>query len=352
MLLQKTGVAALTTIMVYATMVYLAQGSLIYNQDGSLIFNFFMLVELGLAFLFLLSVFWVHTKISSFIHSIASRKLHPLLRTFLEAMLVVVSSLLLVSLINYLPLFLLYPEIEPPPGRLRTGYIVSTIISLFFYYFVERERSRKQLQAELLHSAQLQKENFQAQLQSLKNQVNPHFLFNSLNVLGSLIQTNQEKATEFVRRLSDVYRALLDHSHEQLLPLKKEKELVEAYIYLLNTRFGDTIRFRLAIRDEDLSLQLPPGSLQMLIENAVKHNGSTVRKPLIIQIYTEGSWLVVRNNLQARQEKVQSTKTGLNNIRKRYQYLAEEAVSIEETSDEFVVKLPLLKVEAYEGSTY
>ncbi len=224
------------------------------------------------------------------------------------------------------------------------------IITLFFYYFVERERSKKQLQKEMLHAARLQKENFQAQLQSLKSQVSPHFLFNSLNVLRSLIPQDPGKASDFTERLSDLYRAFLENSVQQLIPLKKELEVVNSYIFLLETRFGSAVKFELDIPSEVEQLQLPPGALQMLIENAIKHNGSTRKKPLRIEIFVEEDYLCVQNNLQPRLDEVRSTNTGLENIRRRYDYFSDKEVIIEKSKEKFIVKLPLLKLQYNENS--
>ncbi|MGA9589968.1 MAG: histidine kinase [Salegentibacter sp.] len=245
---------------------------------------------------------------------------------------------------------LLYPEVQPKPESLRVGYVLSGVLSLFFYFYVEKNRNQQQLQAEMLRSAHLQKENFEAQLQNLKDQVNPHFLFNSLNVLGSLIYKNQEQAVEFTRKLSDMYRSYLDNSNDPLIPLRKDLEVTKAYIYLLETRFGKAVEFRLNIATDMQELFLPPGAVQMLIENAIKHNGSTRKNPLVIHIYTEDDRLIVKNRLQARRNKIVSTKTGLKNIRSRYQFLTNQEVIITKSEEEFIVKLPLLKVEANENS--
>ncbi len=350
--MHKIGIAALTTVLVYSTFIFLYYGSVMFLLDGSLAFNSLMLLDLFLAFLFLVSIFWVHTRISSLMTLETFDRLHPMLKAFMEGALVIASTLALLSLVFYFPLHLLFPDVYLPPGRLRTVAVVSTIISLFFYYFVEREQSQKKFQVELLRSAQLQQENFKAQLQSLKNQVDPHFLFNSLNVLRSLIRKDQDQAEEFVLRLSDIYRSFLDHSHELLVPLHQEMELVQAYLYLLSARFGDNLRFKTDVSEEFMNLLLPPGSLQMLIENAIKHNGSTSQKPLLICIYTEENKLVVKNKLQPRLESVQSTKTGLNNITSRYRYLTDEVVDIVRTSEEFIVKLPLLTMEEDESANH
>lgn len=345
LILEKIGIAALTTLLVYTTIVYMNVGGKVVD----IWFSMAAFIELGLAFIFLLSVFGAHILISHYFNSGYFRS-KTWLKAGLEILTLIIATLLLFFFTNYIPLQLIFGKEAMVPVRVRTAFIVSTIISLFFYYFVERERSKKKLQAEMLRSARLQKENFQAQLQNLKDQVNPHFLFNSLNVLGSLIYKDQDQAVEFTRRLSDLYRSFLDNSNEPLIPLSRELEVTKAYIYLLETRFGKAVQFKLNIAPEIFQFYLPPGSLQMLIENAIKHNGSTSKKPLVIHIYSEDENIVVKNRLQPRREKVESTQTGLKNIQSRYNYLTDKKAVFNKTEEEFIAKLPLLKVEAYENS--
>ena len=259
-------------------------------------------------------------------------------------------TFVLITLVNFLPLYFILGEEAFVPIRVRSAFTISIAVSLFFYYLVERERTKKELQQEMLNSTRLQKENFEAQFQSLKSQVNPHFLFNSLNVLGSLIQQDKKRALKFKERLADLYRALLKHGERQLIPLSQELEVARAYIYLLKTRFGNAILFEEEISPDIMELELPPGSLQMLLENAIKHNGSTKRKPLVVTISSEGDKLMVRNNLQPRREKIESTETGLKNITSRYKYLSSQEVEVDKTEKEFIVKLPLL--QPHESSNY
>ncbi len=342
LLLEKAGIAAITTILIYSTMMFLNIGKLVWP-------NKFMLVEIISAFFFLLILFWSHHKISDFINSGSIRSWRSWVKAFAEVIIVISTTLFLHVLINFLPLMLIFSISVFDPASVRSSVVMSVIISLFFYFLVERERNKRKLQEKILHSTQLQKENFEAQLQSLKNQVNPHFLFNSLNVLSSLIRQNEEKAREFLHRLSKVYRSFIEHSEEQLVSLEKEMELTEAYIYLLRTRFGDNVRFIRNIQDRHRELLLPPGSLQMLVENAIKHNGSTRKNPLLVEIISEDQKIIVKNNLQPRLEKLQSTRTGLKNITRRYKYLTNKKVTFTTTEKEFLAELPLLKTEAYES---
>lgn len=351
-LLALTLKAMATCILVFFIMVYLHQGSIIFNADGSSIFNTITLFELSASFVFFFLVFISHRAISSLMAQRALTNLPSIPRGTIEAVLVVISSVVLLLLTLLIPFYLVFPEVEVGEGRIRFNFIFMAILTLFFYYFVERERSKKQLQAEMLRSARLQKENFEAQLQNLKNQVNPHFLFNSLNVLGSIIQKDQDQAVEFVRKLSEVYRSFLSNSGKELIALEEEFEIVDAYNYLLKTRFGDAIEFIIDIAPKKLSLLLPPGSLQTLVENVIKHNGSTRKDPLVIRIYTQGGELVVSNQLRPRKDDTGSTRTGLQNIANRYKYLSDRIPQFSKTETEFIAKLPLLNPEEDESSNH
>jgi sensor histidine kinase YesM len=336
--LKRVRKAALVTFLLYGLILYLNLGKIIIPEQENLL-------ELILGFGFLLVLFWFHRRISKFTSSQLFRNIKSPFREVLEVLLVIFTTLIVFLLVNWIPLQLIFEPEAFVPIRVRNAFGVSIVVSLFFYYFVERERSIKILQAEKLHSARLQKENYQAQLENLKVQMNPHFLFNSLNVLVSLIPKDADRATEFTRRLSDLYRSFLNNSSEQLIPLRKELEINEAYIYLLKSRFGEALNFNVQIASEVKDLQLPPGSLQVVLENAIKHNGSTRKKPLFIEIYSEGNSLVVKNNIQPRRELIESTNTGLKNIQSRYTFLSNKKFEYIKTTSHFIAKLPLLKVE-------
>lgn len=342
-ILEKLGIAAITTILLYTLVVYLNLGT-VRIPEGE------MLIEIPLVFLFLFCLFLSHEKISRLAASQKFKKIGSIKKALLEVSLVVAVTIFLTVILNLIPFLLILGEEAIIPIRVRTAIMVSVIVSLFFYYLVERERTKKELQQEMLNSARLQKENFAAQLEGLKSQINPHFLFNSLNVLGSLIQQDKKKALTFKNKLADLYRALLKHGEHHVITLEKELETARAYIYLLKTRFGNSIIFEENIAPQHLEHQIPPGALQMLLENSIKHNGSTKKKPLRVQIFSEGNKLVVQNDLQPRKEHIHSTKTGLKNIISRYSYLSSEEVEVDKTAEKFVVKLPLLKT--YENSNH
>jgi len=342
----RARIAVLTTVFVYFTSVYM--------QTGKLFFVPLMLMEMLFTALFIFSLFWIHGKISGVFHSSPLQDMSALLRNGLEGLSVVLSALLLNAALKLLPLFLLGLNFgwELEQDRVRVNFVLGAIIALFFYYFVERERNRKQLQEEILRSEIVQKEGLKAQLESLKNQVDPHFLFNSLSILGTLIRRSRDEALEYLDHLSEVYRAFLANSHKTLVSLEEELELVDAYLFLLKKRFGDTIVLTQSVPVTYLDRELPPGSLQMLVENAVKHNAFSKKDPLQIDIFAEADKLVLKNSRRPRREEIKSTGIGLQNIRSRYRLLVNQPVEVRETENYFEVQLPLLNFEAHESTDH
>ncbi len=182
-----------------------------------------------------------------------------------------------------------------------------------------------------------------AQLQNLKNQINPHFLFNNMSVLSSLVYQDQDKAVDFINQLSKVYRYVLDKRNTELVQLHEEVSFLNAYIYLLKIRFAENINFKLDIEKEQLNKTIPPMCLQILVENIIKHNEISTEKPLYAQIYTEGDKIIIENKIQPRLTPEPSAKLGLNNIQERYTFLTEEKVLVENGPVNFKVTLPLFK---------
>ncbi len=193
-------------------------------------------------------------------------------------------------------------------------------------------------------SDQLKRENLQSQLEGLKGQVNPHFLFNSLNSLSSLISEDPAKAEKFLDEMSKVYRYLLRTNEEGLTTLESEMQFLQSYFHLLKTRYGDGLEMESRINEKYNSYQIPPLTLQMLMENAVKHNMILKNSPLNLLIMTTKSGkLVVSNNLQRKDRKVSSNKVGLTNIVKKYRLMKKEEISIRDDGKEFAVIVPLIQ---------
>ena len=189
----------------------------------------------------------------------------------------------------------------------------------------------------------LQKENLQSQFEVLKQQVNPHFLFNSLNVLTSLIKVDPDLAELFTERLSKVYRYVLENKDKDLVPLSTEMDFIKAYIFLLDTRFAHKVHVELNVDEKDLDSFIVPLALQLLVENAIKHNTFSRKSPLHIRLFVdEKGYLNIINNLQTRQTQMNSTGIGLVNISKRYSLLSEVQPVFEMTQEAFIAKIPLI----------
>ena len=181
-----------------------------------------------------------------------------------------------------------------------------------------------------------------AQFESLKNQLDPHFLFNSLNVLDSLIEENPVQAQRFTNSMSKIYRYVLEQKDKELVSVEEEIDFAKTYCELLKTRFEDAVTFDFNISEEDKKGFVVPLSLQLLLENSIKHNFATSSKPLNIKIFTEKGNLIIENNLQTRELPNKSTGVGLANIVSRYNLLTERNVFVEKSEAFFRVKLPIL----------
>ena len=256
-----------------------------------------------------------------------------------------------------------------------TGRIIACnlIVNLVSVGAFESVYSMTKWRENMVEKEQLKKANLQSQYESLKNQVNPHFLFNTLNSLSSLIADEPERAEEFVDEMAKVYRYLLQTNRPidgakglatrsgaavdgvitsndtgELTTLEAELSFIYSYFHLLKTRYGQGICLNVAVDEADLRQLLPPLTLQMLVENAVKHNVIHADKPLAIEIKSApGGQLMVRNNLQRKTTRVLSNQVGLSNIRAKYRLLTGQRTTptdivIDETGGYFTILLPLL----------
>lgn len=211
-------------------------------------------------------------------------------------------------------------------------HLINTII----FYFKEYRSSR--LEAEELKSAQAL-----AELQLIKSQVNPHFLFNNLNVLSALVMQNHSEANRFIEEFSKVYRYILHNHENELVPLKTELHYINPYIFLLQKRFGDGLQVSIDIPEAYSDRLIIPAAIQMLIENAIKHNVVSRNRPLHISLHANGNnSIVITNNLQVKQSTEPSTGIGLRNIMKRYELVSDREVGIMKNESCFTVTLPLI----------
>ena len=223
------------------------------------------------------------------------------------------------------------------------SYTPMTIAMIFMGIFTARswlfEWRKSAIEAEQLRSSRLA-----TQYQSLKDQLNPHFLFNSLNALSNLVYEDADKSVSFIQKLSKIYRYVLDVQNEELVELDRELEFAKNYLELQKIRFDENLAFSISVPNCQ-GCFLPPLSLQLLLENAIKHNIASRDNPLFIQILQKENELWVSNTFQPKSSQNEpSTGVGLENIRQRYRILSDQVPEILQTENEYLVRLPLLKI--------
>lgn len=248
-----------------------------------------------------------------------------------------------IYLLNFLQIWTGSPMLEDSYYHIVVGLTFTLLVGLVYeiIYFLQ------QWQLLRLEAEHLKQKYLQTQLDSLKSQVNPHFLFNSLNTLSSLIHEDKKKAGVFVDDLAQVYRYLLQSNEKELVPLREELTFLKAYFFLHKVRFGEGIQLEVIIHDAFLEDQLPPLTMQLLLENAVRHNVVNPASPLCIKVYiSTDDHLVVMNNLNRKKQSVVSKQTGLSNLSTKYRLLNQHHLMIRETKDTFEVRLPLIKKTA------
>lgn len=226
---------------------------------------------------------------------------------------------------------------------LAIGFRVSIVPTVIVYLVYEAVYFFDAWKMNVRKTESLMRENVQSQLEVLKNQLDPHFLFNSMNTLAALIDDENTAAQDYLERLSDVYRYVLVSRNKNTVLLSDELAFVDAYVYLNKIRFRDNLQVIKQLSSTAMARYITPLSLQMLIENAIKHNAASREHPLRIEIREEpGEYLVVENNISAKTILEKSTRVGLQNIINRYSLLTERQVEISRSEEKFIVKIPLL----------
>jgi LytS/YehU family sensor histidine kinase len=252
----------------------------------------------------------------------------------------VYSSLIVVSEIKFIEHFF---HFFIGRASMLANITISIFITLFittihtaYYFFISWKEN-------MLKAEKLEKDNLEAQYETLKNQVNPHFLFNSLNGLLSLVE-DKPIAVQYIRSLSEFLRYMLQTKEKEVVLLKDELNLVKQYLFIQENRFAGKLEVTFNVPEQFQQMAIAPLTLQMLVENCIKHNIISNEKPLLIKIYVnENNYLVIENNLQ-KKEVENSTKVGLENIINRYKYLTEKKIEIIEETNIFKAAIPLLKV--------
>jgi sensor histidine kinase YesM len=225
---------------------------------------------------------------------------------------------------------------------LISNIMIGSVINLIIIIFLEAWNwywAREQSEAEK-HS--LESELKLMRFEILKQQINPHFMFNSLNVLSGLVRKDAELAEEFIEAFADVYRYVVETIDKPTVTLQEELEFAKSYFFLQQIRHGQSIDWKINISTSFLPYHLPPLSLQLLIENAIKHNAFSPGQKLIIDISTENEWLCISNNLNKKISTVRSAGTGLNNLEKRYSFLTDLVPKFVMMEKEYFAKIPLL----------
>lgn len=232
------------------------------------------------------------------------------------------------------------PTVRELDYNVASLLIIALCVSIYESFFLY-----DRLKQSIIEKEQIKQDHIQSQLEGLKSQVNPHFLFNSLNTLAYIIPEAPDKAVHFVQKLSKVYRYILEIREKKLIPLSDELEFLKAYIFLLKERFGDNLQIDIKLSPDHYGEQIVPLALQILFENAIKHNIISAQKPLTIEVYVdEGGYLCICNNLQMKKQTMNSTRLGLQNIKNRYAFFTDEEVKIIANEQYFKVCLPLIKV--------
>lgn len=225
-----------------------------------------------------------------------------------------------------------------------------TILYLTIYGFNSYSNMHFQLQEKMLVEEKLKKENITAQYQALKAQIEPHFLFNSLSTLSSLVYEDVNLSSDFIVKLSKTLRYVIEKNEFHLVKLNEELEFLYAYFFLIKTRLDEGVFLDIELDNSTIdTTYIPPVTLQLLVENAVNHNTYNPEKPLKVKIRQESNHIIVENNLNPRTVFKESTKQGLRNISKRYELLSTQGIEILKTDHSFIVKLPLLNQSDYEN---
>ena len=245
-------------------------------------------------------------------------------------------AIMVVLVIAHQELFQVAQMDAPIMFELR-GILINLIVYMFLHLLFQNYQTQ-QMGVELERTKAV---NLGAQYELLKQQVNPHFLFNSLNTLKSMVDMQDPQSSDFILKLSDFYRFTLESRKMDLIPLREELQILNSYGYLLKARFEDGFILENEIDPKQYDLAIPPFSLQLLVENSIKHNVVSLDKPLKIRLYTENEFIVIENKIQLKRGAV-STGVGLDNINQRFMHLIHKEIIIDKDESTFRVKIPLL----------
>ncbi len=342
--MKRVNISAAKITLIIGLVLSVLAASLLYTRTAESNDGQSLSIVLGLLaiVLIILGNFLVTTFLDKFI----PWKDYKIKRFFCQVVLGLAVSLLFINGL-YFGLKHLYTDSPPDMDQLilinsYSASIIIPTISIYFGIKFLRAWNASELEAE-----QLQKENARSQMMSLRNHLDPHFLFNNLNILSSLIDHDVSLSKTYLEKFAEVYRTILKSELSDLISLRKEMELIDAYTYLIKIRWRDALDINIDINEEDLNKAIPPLSGQMLIENVIKHNTISRSNPMEISIKSStGNYLEITNTIKPKKyNDEKKSGTGLLNIKNRYAYFTDRKVEIENESGYFKVLLPLLEIE-------
>ncbi len=330
-----------------------------FCNPGCVFFIGYSVVVLGLYFIWINATDWIQRLLfgwfgEDFLHEFSWKAILITILVSLGLAFLFMLAFGKILGLSFSLLFYLWPALQPknptlpfPPEvlayvqRANVGFSVAIMLSAFDLTI--NARAFQQLKDVQLRAERLEKEAVLSQFEALKNQLSPHFLFNSLSILTSLIHEDVELSEQFIKQLSKAYRYLLEQRDQNVVPLKAELDFIQAYTFLLQIRFENKFEVLIDVpQSAQNDYQIAPLSLQLVVENAVKHNRMSISEQLRVRIYVNEGFLIIENPLQLRDQPETSTGVGLTNITNRYRLLTERPVWYGEQHGVFVVKIPLI----------
>lgn len=336
------------TILIFSIGIITCASLFLLSKNNSESNRFFVYLSGAWILLAGLLIFIANSVLNLLLDKVLNWKRFAILRFFTQMILGTGLSLLFLN-ISYHYLKSQFTQAAPDSQQLLLMNIYGAALILPIFAMVFGFKFLKAWRKLDIESVQLQKENARSQMMTLRNHLDPHFLFNNLNILSSLMDKDQELSKNYLDKFAEVYRVILKTEVSDLTTVRDELSLIESYLYLLKIRFEGCIEVIFKIDDHHKDMAIPPLAIQMLLENVIKHNVLEVNDPVVIKIASEGSeYLSIKNNKKIK--KYTDSKrngTGIENIKSRYHFFSEKEVIVSETNETFEVKIPLLEIEDY-----
>ena len=334
--------------LIIGTIIFLVFFGLEILNGGSITYNMNLLISFGYYQLYSIVLTFVNGYWFDYLNHKVKWKKYTKYRLLIGALGGVIFTLISIFFIRVITQVIIEGESLQVflQGEKASYYIVALLITIVISLFFHAFYFYRQLQKDKVKEQKIIAGTASAQFDALKNQLDPHFLFNSLNVLTSLIDENPDMAQKFTTSLSKVYRYVLEQKNKELVSVDEELQFAKTYINLLKMRFEDSIIFEIPEKATNPEAKVVPLSLQLLLENAVKHNIVNSSNPLVIKIYERGGDLIVENNLQPKKVLKKGSGVGLVNIQQRYSLLTKRKVIINKATSVFKVQLPMLTKQA------